>query len=493
MNSHSCADHLSSDKTCLQSKRQEQEPQKSPPGPLDMSEPVSLVTDELNFDSPQPKSHFKPIHSTKQSQESGANFINAPSSSLYISKTSLEDIDKYLHPVAVNNAHANEPQTRSTTQTEISVDIESFQPLSDYSGTTLPNISGTTLPNTSGTTLPNTSGTIFPNTSGTILPSTSDTEANFTWSLTNPSLIINPSAISMPHLSEQNDQSQKQHQLQPQLQPQQSSEALVASTATPSLLCIAAHALAQALYPSLDGGINDEVYGKFISLAVDCAPLVRADHQTVMTSLLRRTSRILNVTTILPWHHPNLPPAPNTVLESLAPNDKLTASVILVGLFPMSSAPHTQYYYRRKRRAVRRALVLAAAPCSQQASDSIDQSIVDIQVMMSFTMTVTTALAAFARLRCDVTLTQHVKGASNAEFSVRLTNHRSKLSFAVSFIGDAPCSIRFHTPGILALRHIDKFTKVARGVKAIIEKVEKEVLMWDCSRKSISLPSGAAQ
>lgn len=461
MNYHSQAKRYAADQHLGDHLQQELQTHKFPVASTDISEPISLVTaDSKSNSTPRPSAHLKPIQHEGQPQDTFNRFNNnnnESSSSISTANMSVIDFDKYLYATDVSDVYKYVQQMRRAMQTDISVDMESLRLSSDRTHQLLQDapIYETTYP----TFTPPPSLQMYQGSSSSV-----------------PHLVLEGKEHLVPEEKDSQEQQQQQQQLEPAL------------TET-NLMCVAAQALAQTLHPSRDEVISDEVYEKFITLMVDCAPLVRPDHQTVMTSLLRRTSHILNVTTIFPWHHrnPTPPTQTDTPKTSIEPNDTLTTSVLLLGLFPSSSTTRTQPDHHRKRRALRRALVLAAAPCSKHASDSIDHSIVVIQVMMSFSLTVTTALAAFARLLCDITLTQFVKEDSNAEFSVRLSNSDTRLSFAVSFSGDAPCSVRFHTPGILALRQMGKFTAIVKQVRGLIEEFEREVLMWECSRTSKSM------
>lgn len=230
---------------------------------------------------------------------------------------------------------------------------------------------------------------------------------------------------------------------------------------------------------------DSEVYNSFIRTLVDCAPLVRKDNQTVVTSLLRQTAYILDVPTVTSWYEPNNQLESHLLHEPS--NELLTKAVLLFGDgSPQIGKIETKRRWKvEKRRFVHRALSLAARPYSKyvygRASVKMASDL-ETKVMLSYTLTLTTAMAAFARMNCQVTIKHYAPGES--VFLVAGSYFGVRLSFSVSFKGDAPCMMRFFHPGIIALKSIDKYLKLISDVRELVEMAERKVLLWECSRES---------
>lgn len=174
--------------------------------------------------------------------------------------------------------------------------------------------------------------------------------------------------------------------------------------------------------------------------------------------------------------------------------------------------------------------------------------VIDMQVMLSFALTVVVVHAALARCGCDITLQtpyttskngvsyihtgvpaahssasgsgsaatsgrrislcdythhhssrhkhiseldghqqqqwQETNAVTAADFNVRVTYYGAKIAFAVSFKDDAPCQVSFHHPGILAARHATRFAELVGEVRSLVETFERKVLVWECARRA---------
>lgn len=177
--------------------------------------------------------------------------------------------------------------------------------------------------------------------------------------------------------------------------------------------------------------------------------------------------------------------------------------------------------------------------------------VIDMQVMLSFALTVVVVHAALARCGCDITLQtpyattkagvsyiptgapalhssasaatsgrrlslcdythhhhqgsrhkhnselddlqqeqmqwQEANAVTAADFNVRATYYGAKIAFAVSFKDDAPCQVSFHHPGILAVRHATRFAELVGEVRSLVETFERKVLVWECARRAATV------
>lgn len=252
-----------------------------------------------------------------------------------------------------------------------------------------------------------------------------------------------------------------------------------ADAGTGTLLSVTAEALADVLRASGATSVDPVVYDSFIRTLVDCAPLVKTESQSVVTSLLRHTAYLLRVRTMTPWHH-DVVPRPPSIDASLA------EAMLLLGDGEASGMRGA------KRRILRRALLLAASSMSsssshggegahRSASSSVDS--LHVHVMLSYTLAMTVTVAALCRMGCDARVTRHASAVS--EFIICGVYHGARLSFATRFQGDAPCKITFFHPTLLSMRvgRVRKFWQLVHECRDMVEEFERRVLLWECASR----------
>lgn len=105
-----------------------------------------------------------------------------------------------------------------------------------------------------------------------------------------------------------------------------------------------------------------------------------------------------------------------------------------------------------------------------------------IDVPLSFALTLTGALATFARLECHASYRRYrCRSASTRRSSpralimvkTRYDGHR--LSFAVTLHGESPCTVLFRRPRIFSLRKIDDYATLVTEAKDILTQFGREI------------------
>lgn len=105
-----------------------------------------------------------------------------------------------------------------------------------------------------------------------------------------------------------------------------------------------------------------------------------------------------------------------------------------------------------------------------------------IDIPLSFAMTLTGALATFARLECSASYRRHrSRSAANrrsnpqALIMIKTKYDGVKLSFAVTLHGDSPCTVLFRRPRIFSQRKIDDYATLVTEAKDILSEFGREV------------------
>lgn len=106
-----------------------------------------------------------------------------------------------------------------------------------------------------------------------------------------------------------------------------------------------------------------------------------------------------------------------------------------------------------------------------------------VDVPLSFAMTLTAALATFARLECCTTYSKY---RSRNATSRRNTPHALlwlktkydgvRLSFGVTLHGESPCTVLFRRPRIFSLKKIDDYTTLVTEARDILVEFGQEVV-----------------
>lgn len=68
---------------------------------------------------------------------------------------------------------------------------------------------------------------------------------------------------------------------------------------------------------------------------------------------------------------------------------------------------------------------------------------------------------------------------------VRTRFFGTRLHFDVSFAGDSPCNVCVAHRGLLASRHVNRFTQLVSELRASVDTFERELLLWECSRRTV--------
>lgn len=105
-----------------------------------------------------------------------------------------------------------------------------------------------------------------------------------------------------------------------------------------------------------------------------------------------------------------------------------------------------------------------------------------VDVPLSFAMTLTAALAAFARLECSTTYRRYrSRNAANRRSNphallwLKTKFDGMRLSFGVTLHGESPCTMLFRRPRIFSLRKIDDYATLVTEAKEIISEFGREV------------------
>lgn len=106
-----------------------------------------------------------------------------------------------------------------------------------------------------------------------------------------------------------------------------------------------------------------------------------------------------------------------------------------------------------------------------------------IDVPLSFALTLTAALAVFARLDCTVTYRRYWsrnvtfrRTAPQAMLWLKTRYDGLRLSFGVTLHGDSPCTILFKRPRIFSLRKIDDYATLVTEAKDILSEFGRDVM-----------------
>lgn len=106
-----------------------------------------------------------------------------------------------------------------------------------------------------------------------------------------------------------------------------------------------------------------------------------------------------------------------------------------------------------------------------------------IDIPLSFAMTLTAALAVFARLECNASYRRYrSRSASNrrsnpqALIMIKTKYDGLKLSFAVTLHGESPCTVLFRRPRIFSPRKIDDYATLVTEAKDIMTEFGREVI-----------------
>lgn len=106
-----------------------------------------------------------------------------------------------------------------------------------------------------------------------------------------------------------------------------------------------------------------------------------------------------------------------------------------------------------------------------------------LDIPLSFAMTLTGALAVFARLDCHASYRRYrSRSASNrrgnpqALIMIKTKYDGLKLSFAVTLHGESPCTVLFRRPRIFSPRKIDDYATLVTEAKDILQEFGREVI-----------------
>lgn len=108
-----------------------------------------------------------------------------------------------------------------------------------------------------------------------------------------------------------------------------------------------------------------------------------------------------------------------------------------------------------------------------------------VDVPLSFAMTLTAALATFARLECVAGYkrygsrfaTNRRLGLPQAVLWIRTKYDGLSLRFGVSLHGESPCTVVFKRPRVFSLRKIDEYAAVVTEAKDILAEFGRDVVM----------------
>lgn len=261
----------------------------------------------------------------------------------------------------------------------------------------------------------------------------------------------------------------------------------------PSLLERCVYALSEALDMNLP--FAKAATERFIAFA----PLYTSDERHVIADILRETSMRLRNEAPTPWRSPiwngrrslfrnNHPPDLGHAQSSyqlatrrrmicvpsrpkILSSDTLIRSVVFGShvipklqsaesiLLRMAGEYHREEVTRRTNRAER------------------------VDVPLSFAMTLTAALATFARLECTISYSKYRsrnasnrKGSPHAILWLKTKYDGIRLSFGVTLHGECPCTLLFRRPRIFSLRKIDDYATLVTEAKDILLEFGREVV-----------------
>lgn len=213
--------------------------------------------------------------------------------------------------------------------------------------------------------------------------------------------------------------------------------------------------------------------------------LYTRDERTLIAEMLREASKRLRNETSTPWRSP-LPRTQSTkqpepqIPKTLVPwarrtnamSDDAVVRSVVYGTHVIPGVQSAEAVLLRMAGEYQREEVNRRASRAER-----------LDVPLSFAMTLTAALATFARLECSVTYKRyrsrsaaHRRSNPQALLMLKTRYDGLKLSFAVTLHGDSPCTVLFRRPRTFVSRKIDDYATVVTEAKDLLMEFGREVI-----------------